>query len=80
MHRSALLLPFFALFTAAATGRAADCLLAVNQRSLVSHADLNRQTPVARSEGGMPVGNGRMGSLVWTTPKELEFQINRVDV
>jgi len=28
----------------------------------------------------MPVGNGRMGSLVWTTPTALRFQINRVDV
>ena len=28
----------------------------------------------------MPVGNGRMGSLVWTTPSALRFQINRVDV
>jgi len=28
----------------------------------------------------MPVGNGRMGSLVWTTPSSLRFQINRVDV
>jgi len=28
----------------------------------------------------MPVGNGRMGSLVWTTPSALKFQINRVDV
>ena len=28
----------------------------------------------------MPVGNGRMGSLVWTTPSALKFQINRCDV
>ena len=28
----------------------------------------------------MPVGNGRTGSLVWTTPSALHFQINRVDV
>lgn len=28
----------------------------------------------------MPVGNGRMGSLVWTTPSALKLQINRVDV
>ena len=28
----------------------------------------------------MPLGNGRMGSLVWTTPAALKFQINRVDV
>lgn len=28
----------------------------------------------------MPVGNGRMGTLVWTTPSEVRLQINRVDV
>ena len=28
----------------------------------------------------MPVGNGRTGSLVWTTPAALQIQINRVDV
>lgn len=28
----------------------------------------------------MPVGNGRTGSLVWTTPSSLRFQVNRVDV
>jgi hypothetical protein len=28
----------------------------------------------------LPIGNGRTGSLVWTTPAALHFQINRVDV
>jgi hypothetical protein len=28
----------------------------------------------------MPLGNGRMGSLVWTSPTALKLQINRVDV
>lgn len=28
----------------------------------------------------MPIGNGRMGSLVWTLPNALKLQINRVDV
>jgi alpha-L-fucosidase 2 len=28
----------------------------------------------------MPIGNGRMGTLVWTTPSALHFQINRVDL
>ena len=49
-------------------------------RELVSRADLDYTTPATRSEEGMPVGNGRMGSLVWTTPSALHFQINRVDV
>ena len=52
----------------------------VDYRSLVSRADLDYNEPVSRSEEGMPVGNGRMGSLVWTTPTALKFQINRVDV
>src|SRR3954470_4780242 len=49
-------------------------------RVTVSRADLDYAQPASRSEEGMPVGNGRMGSLVWTTPSALKFQINRVDV
>jgi hypothetical protein len=55
-------------------------MLDVDYRKLVSRADLNYDTPVTRSEEGMPVGNGRMGTLVWTTPTQLRMQINRVDV
>ena len=47
---------------------------------LISASDLIYSRPVARSEDGIPVGNGRMGSLVWTTGNQLHFQINRVDV
>jgi len=66
---------------ALATGAAAgSSLLGVNYRELVSRADLIYDTPAARSEEGIPVGNGRMGSLVWTSPSALKFQINRVDV
>jgi len=49
-------------------------LLKVNYKSLVSRADLDYSTPVIRSEEGMPIGNGRMGSLVWTTPDAMHFQ------
>jgi hypothetical protein len=28
----------------------------------------------------MPLGNGRTGTLVWTTPSQVRLQINRVDV
>src|SRR6476659_1308185 len=49
-------------------------------RALVSRADLDYDAPASRSEEGQPIGNGRMGSLVWTTPSALHFQINRVDV
>jgi len=37
-------------------------------------------TCFASPNSGMPLGNGRMGTLVWTTPDAVEFQINRVDV
>lgn len=67
---AAWLLPFVLV----AVGFAAD------QRATVARADLDYSTPTVRSEEGMPVGNGRMGSLVWTTPSALKFQINRVDV
>ncbi len=55
-------------------------LLNVDYEALVSRADLDYNEPARRSEEGMPVGNGRMGSLVWTSPTQLKFQINRVDV
>jgi hypothetical protein len=55
-------------------------LLALNYRQLLERADLIYDRPAARSEEGIPVGNGRMGSLVWTVPDALKFQINRVDV
>jgi hypothetical protein len=57
-----------------------DSLFRVNDRALVSRADLDYDTPARRSEEGMPVGNGRMGSLLWTTPTQLKFQINHVNV
>ena len=55
-------------------------LLKVDYAKLVSNADLHYTSPVLRSEEGMPVGNGTMGSLVWTTSDSLKLQINRVDV
>ena len=54
--------------------------LGVDYKNLVSRADIVYDKPAERSEEGLPVGNGRMGSLVWTTPSALKFQINRVDV
>ncbi len=52
----------------------------VDYGSQVSRADITYDEPATRSEEGLPIGNGRMGSLVWTTPAALRFQINRVDV
>jgi hypothetical protein len=47
---------------------------------LAARADLDYATPVAHSEEGTPIGNGRTGTLVWTTPTALHFQVNRVDL
>ncbi len=52
----------------------------IDLRRAISGGDLHYSEPVTRSEEGMPIGTGRMGSLVWTTPTALKFQINRVDV
>jgi hypothetical protein len=49
-------------------------------RAVVSRVDLVYKTPVARSEEGIPIGNGRLGTVVWTTPSALKFQIDRVDI
>ncbi|MFB3902776.1 MAG: hypothetical protein ACE15E_04930 [Acidobacteriota bacterium] len=54
--------------------------LPVDYRSLVSRADIILDRPVSRPEGGMPIGNGPMGSLIWTAPHALKLQVNRVDV
>lgn len=48
--------------------------------AIIASSDLVYSTPVMSSEEGMPVGNGVMGSLVWTTPSAMHFQINRVDI
>ncbi|MEK3916740.1 glycoside hydrolase family 95-like protein [Paenibacillus sp. FSL H7-0331] len=52
----------------------------MNYRELVSRGDLHYEHTVKRSEGGLPIGNGRMGTLVWTSPSAVKFQVNRVDV
>ena len=51
-----------------------------NMRALVSGADLHYEQQVERSEAGLPIGNGRMGTLVWTSPQAIHLQINRGDV
>src|SRR4051812_44491742 len=54
--------------------------LEFNLATAVARGDLDYSSPTTRSDEGMPVGNGRMGSLVWTTPSALKFQLNRCDV
>ena len=67
------------LLATPSAGRA-QSLIHVDRRAQLARADLDYSSPATRPEEGMPVGNGRMGSLVWTTPEALHFQINRVDV
>lgn len=55
-------------------------LLDVDYRKLVSGADLEFAGPITRSELGLPIGNGRMGTLVWMGRNAIKLQINRVDV
>jgi hypothetical protein len=49
-------------------------------RRRIALSDLIFTRPADRSEAGTPIGNGRMGSLVWTTPSRLRLQVNRVDL
>jgi hypothetical protein len=43
-------------------------------------AELAYESPAPTPVEGHPIGNGRMGTMVWTTPGAIEMQINRVDV
>ncbi|MEI6070453.1 MAG: DUF5703 domain-containing protein [Verrucomicrobiae bacterium] len=55
-------------------------MFAVDYRALVSSSDILYRSPAATPDEGQPIGNGRMGTLVWTTPEAIHFQINRSDV
>jgi hypothetical protein len=55
-------------------------VMKVDFHTLVSRADLSYDKPVVRSEEGIPIGNGRVGTLIWTTPTALHFQINHVNL
>lgn len=78
------LLMVLCLAFAAPESRGADSLnshvISMNYRSLAARADITYTSPARRSEEGLPIGNGRTGSLVWTSPSSIRFQINRVDV
>ena len=68
------------LFFLSSSAAGKDICTDVNFKTLVSRADLHYRETVSRSEAGLPLGNGRMGSLIWTSPASLKLQINRVDV
>lgn len=70
-----------ALAASAEAGPAATASpMDVDYRKLVSRADLSFNTPFDISDNGLPIGNGTMGSLIWSSPCALKYQINRVDV
>lgn len=77
-HLTAGLLSFF--FTCPVFAQDGSTVLQPDYPAMIAASDLVYDTPVARSEEGMPIGNGVMGSLVWTTPSAIHYQINRVDV
>ena len=66
------------LFLLLAAAPAPSARQAASVRSIVSRADRVYAVPVGRSEEGIPIGNGRIGALVWTTPTTLKLQISRV--
>lgn len=55
-------------------------LVDVDFDALTSLSDLHYLSPVEDPASGLPIGNGRMGTFVWTTPNSIAFQLNRVDV
>ena len=52
----------------------------VDFRALIGRADLIYELPVEHPVQGQPIGNGRTGTMVWTTPGAIHFQINRSDL
>ena len=52
----------------------------MDYQQLIDRGDLVLEGPVPRSDDGLPIGNGVMGTCIWTTPAALKYQINRVDV
>ena len=52
----------------------------LDYRSIISRADLICCRPAETPLEGQPIGNGVMGTFVWTTPGAIRMQINRCDV
>ncbi|HEX7669184.1 MAG TPA: hypothetical protein VF395_06370, partial [Polyangiaceae bacterium] len=60
----------------------ASTIVSVDSQRLVSSADIDYTGTITTSQHGLPIGNGTMDSLVWSSDdgSTLKFQINRVDV
>ena len=63
-----------------ALAQTSDSLLQYDYPGLVAHSDVAFKTPAPSNHDGLPIGNGRVGTLVWTTPAALHYQINDVDL
>ncbi len=70
----------FVLTVGTAVAQTSESLLHYDYRSLVARADLAFNTPAPSRHDGLPIGNGRVGTLVWTTPSALHYQLNDVDL
>ncbi len=57
-------------------------LFTVDYPALLARAEINYAKATTSEEEGLPIGNGNMGTLVWTDPTDkakILFQINRND-
>ena len=52
----------------------------MNDQPRHANCDLVYDQPAASPDAGQPIGNGRMGTMVWTSPDAIHLQINRADV
>jgi hypothetical protein len=50
------------------------------RKDVIQQANLNYSGIDRMPEAGLPIGNGRMGTLVWLTGDAVHLQLNRVDV
>jgi len=53
--------------------------LSVNREAFLSQHDVVYLSPAVDGYEGFPIGNGDLGAMGWTPPKELFFQINKTD-
>jgi hypothetical protein len=63
----------FLLAVGTAGVQTANSLLKYDYHNLVAHANLSFNTPALSTYDGLPIGNGPMGKLVWTTPAALHY-------
>ena len=70
----------FAVVRAQQKGKETVKIEPIDYQSLISEADLIYNKPPKHSLDGQPVGNGKMGSLIWTNPQAISYQINRIDL